>query len=262
MNGAIFATLSGQMPLQKDRAIVLSKRAFGESDRIIKLFTFSSGKVSAIAKGAGKSQKRFANTLEPFNVINVEYFEKTSSSMVRIDNADVLETNSGIELSLKRACTAGFFAEFTERLTKERQPHEALFGVLLAALRAVRAADLQVAAILGFELKILEALGYMPNFRTCVYCGKEIPDEEKTRFSRERGGVLCPACCRFLSYRQYPPAVLPYLSCLSCSSGSERNDLLDGYASDVMEGFVAFHLDVECRSYRILKGLVGGRARS
>jgi len=51
------------MPLHKDEGIVLFKRAYGESDKIVRLFTLGSGKVAAIAKGANKSQKRFMNTL-------------------------------------------------------------------------------------------------------------------------------------------------------------------------------------------------------
>ena len=102
------------MALHKDEAIVLFKRSYGESDKIVRLFTLSSGKVAAIAKGANKSRKRFANTLEPFNRIRVEYFEKYGRGMVRIENADIVETNSGIEKSLKRACTAGFFDDFVD----------------------------------------------------------------------------------------------------------------------------------------------------
>jgi DNA repair protein RecO (recombination protein O) len=64
------------MALHKDEAFVLFKKAYGESDKIIRLFTRTSGKVAAIAKGASRSQKRFMNTLEPFNHINIEYFEK------------------------------------------------------------------------------------------------------------------------------------------------------------------------------------------
>ncbi|MGA2109956.1 MAG: DNA repair protein RecO, partial [Syntrophorhabdales bacterium] len=62
------------MALHKDQAIVLSTRVFGESDKIVRFFTLESGKLTGIAKGGKKSQKRFMNTLELFNVINLEYF--------------------------------------------------------------------------------------------------------------------------------------------------------------------------------------------
>ena len=51
--------------LTRIQAIVLSTRVFGESDKIVRFFTLQSGKLTGIAKGGKKSQKRFMNTLEP-----------------------------------------------------------------------------------------------------------------------------------------------------------------------------------------------------
>jgi DNA repair protein RecO (recombination protein O) len=129
------------MPLHKDEGIVLFKRAYGESDKIVRLFTLGSGKVAAIAKGANKSQKRFMNTLEPFNHISLEYFEKYGKGMVRIENAHIIDTNEGIETSLKKACTAGFFTEFVDKLTKDREKHSSLFYILKEVLTMVRYTD-------------------------------------------------------------------------------------------------------------------------
>ena len=89
------------MALLKDRAIILSTRVFGESDKIVRFFTLNSGKLTGIAKGGKKSQKRFMNTLELFNVVNLEYFEKAGAGMVRIDSADLVETNMDIGSSLQ-----------------------------------------------------------------------------------------------------------------------------------------------------------------
>ena len=86
------------MPLHKDEGIVLFKRAYGESDKIVRLFTLGSGKVAAIAKGANKSQKRFMNTLEPFNHISLEYFEKYGKGMVRIENAHTIRQSRVIHI--------------------------------------------------------------------------------------------------------------------------------------------------------------------
>ena len=90
------------MSLYKDEAIVLFKRAFGESDKIIRLFTHKSGKIAAIAKGGSKSQKRFMNTLELFNCINVEYFEKTGKGLVRLENAYILKQTMVLKKTSKR----------------------------------------------------------------------------------------------------------------------------------------------------------------
>ena len=260
------------MALHKDEAIVLFKRAYGESDRIIRLFTLASGKIAAIAKGANRSKRRFSNTLEPFNHIRVEYFDKHGLGMVRIENADIVETNNGIEASLKRASTAGFFTEFADKLTKEREKNVLLFSTLKEVIDGAKQREFPYSHILYYKLRMLDALGYMPNFTACVYCGKGVPDEMKLHFSYERGGLLCPACTRSLPHRAYSAGTIPGLTALADNrygpapegdaatlpigpAGSDRRRF-EREACEIMEGFISFHLAVEFKSYRILKSLM------
>jgi DNA repair protein RecO (recombination protein O) len=260
------------MALHKDEAIVLFKRAFGESDKIVRLYTLKAGKLSAIAKGANKSQKRFMNTLEPFNHIRVEYFEKQEKGMVRIENADIIETGCGIDLSLMRACTAGFFTEFVDRLTKEKENHKELFDLLREILHGLCAREFDFAETLFYQLRMLKVLGYLPNLNACVFCGAAVPEERKVCFSRERGGILCGHCARSIPHRVYPGGVIPGIASigemehyrLSEDGVGERgpgyalpgNNGFERLAREIMEGFISFHLDVNIKSYRILKSLL------
>jgi len=244
------------MPLCKDEAIVLFKRAYGESDRIIRMFTLKSGKIAAIAKGGNKSLKRFMNTLEPFNHINVEYFDKHGKGMVRLENADIIETYKGIEESIRKVCVAGFFVEFVDRLTKEREHHPELFHILKEALKTVRAVELSYMDILFYKLKMLEILGYLPNFHTCVYCGKTIPDQEKLHFSNEKGGILCKQCSHALPHSSYREGVISQLASIGGGTATHDNHLFERDVRTIMEGFVSYHLDVEFKSYRVLKDVV------
>jgi len=242
--------------LRKDEAIVLSKRAYGESDRIIHLFTLNAGKVSAIAKGAGKSQKRFMNTLEPFNHVKVEYFEKQGRGMVRIENADLVSGNSGIETSMKRMCSASFFTEFVDRMTREREPYNGLFLALKEFISFARSKDPAYADILHYELMMLDILGYHPNFDTCVFCGTVINDEEKIYFSRERGGVLCTVCSRSLPHRRWSPGLMQgFLAVKKFETGFETRSL-EREAQELMEGFITYHVDLDFKSYKLLKTMV------
>jgi DNA repair protein RecO (recombination protein O) len=215
------------MALHKDEAFVLFKRAYGESDKIIRLFTRASGKIGAIAKGANRSQKRFMNTLEPFNHINVEYFEKYDKGM-----------------------------ELVDRLTKEKEPHESLFSALRELLFAVKNHDFIYSDILYYQFIMLDMLGYMPNFDSCVYCGSMMTDDKKVHFSKERGGVLCVSCSKSIPHTRYGEGVIPGLALIRNQRKPLINMIFERQAQDIMEGFMSFHLDVEFRSYRILKKVI------
>ena len=275
------------MALVKDYAIVLSARPFGESDKIVRFFTLSTGKLTGIAKGAKKSQKRFMNTLEPFNQVRIEYFEKATSTLVRIENADLEESNSGLEVNLKRICVASFFTEFVDKLTKEKQKNDHLFDTLRVILKSLKTIEFTVTDILYYELRMLEHLGYMPNLASCVHCGKDLADVEKLYFSRDRGGTLCFECCGSVPHRQYPQGFIPRMLTLdgtridNLSSEHGEREGAAGYpgapaervvgvpmmaasskgferlGTEILEDFVSFHLAVELKSYRLLKRVTG-----
>lgn len=243
------------MSLHKDQAIILSSRVFGESDKIIRFFTLSSGKLTGIAKGGKKSQKRFMNTLELFNVVNVEYFEKASAGLVRIDNADVIEVNMDLGSSYRRMCIASFFAEFVDKLTKEKERNRRLFQSLQDHLHRLKSVEFTHSDILYYQLQMLDHLGFMPNFSTCVHCGKDLFEHEKTSFSNERGGILCAVCSRSVPHRSYPQGLISGLAAQQKADAIDRGSFVR-YGRDLLEGFIEFHLNVEFKSYKFLRGIV------
>lgn len=180
------------MALLKDRAIILSTRVFGESDKIVRFFTLNSGKLTGIAKGGKKSQKRFMNTLELFNVVNLEYFEKAGAGMVRIDSADLVETNMDIGSSYKGMCIASFFTEFVDKLTKEKERNDGLFQLLSASLARLKSVELTRSDILYYQLQMLDHLGFMPNFGTCVQCGKLLAEHRRSAFRMKGAEPFVP----------------------------------------------------------------------
>lgn len=242
------------MPLYKDRAIVLSTRVFGESDKIVRFFTLHSGKLTGIAKGGKKSQKRFMNTLELFNLVNLEYFEKPGAGMVRIDSADLIETNMDIGSSYKGMCVASFFTEFVDKLTKEKERNEPLFQHLGASLCRLKSVEFTRSDILYYQLQTLDHLGFMPNFGTCVQCGKHLAEHEKISFSNERGGTLCPGCSRSIPHRTYPEGLIPRLADRHAASAIDT-EVFERHGREILEGFISFHLGAEFKSYRFLRDI-------
>ena len=253
------------MPLHKDQAIILSTRVFGESDKILRFFTLNSGKLTGIAKGGKKSQKRFMNTLELFNHVDLEYFEKPGKGMVRIDNADLRRPNSGIESSLKKMCIASFLAEFVDRLTREKERNRGLFNLLREGLESVKSVEFTYSDVLYYQLRMLHHLGYMPNFDTCVHCGKDLAGRERISFSNERGGVVCTPCAASVPHRTYPEGLLSRLArggdddwpAASLSAAGDDRAGFERHAGELMEAFIHFHLNVEFKSYRLLRSVTG-----
>ncbi len=74
------------MATVQTEALVLRIVDFGESDRILHLLLPGEGRVTAIAKGARRSVRRFAGTLDLFHHLRVQ-FERRRGGMARLDQA-------------------------------------------------------------------------------------------------------------------------------------------------------------------------------
>jgi recombinational DNA repair protein (RecF pathway) len=75
-------------------------------------------------------------------------------------------------------------------------------------------------------------------------------------FSKERGGVLCVSCSKSIPHTRYGEGVIPGLALIGNQKKPLINMIFERQAQDIMEGFMSFHLDVEFRSYRILKKVI------
>jgi len=62
-------------------ALVLRKVEYGDADLILSLYTESRGRISAIARSARKSRKRFTGALDPGSLVLVRYRPKASGAM-------------------------------------------------------------------------------------------------------------------------------------------------------------------------------------
>jgi DNA repair protein RecO (recombination protein O) len=188
--------------------------------------------------------------------VRIEYFEKATASMVRIENADIEESNSGLEVDLKKVCIASFFSEFVDRMTREKERNQAIFDTLRRVVLQTKRVELTYSDILYYELQMLDHLGYLPNFVRCVHCGIELAEAERLYFSREKGGILCLSCSRFVPHRRYPQGFIPQLSSYSPANAG-TSQTFERLGREIMEDFVSFHLDVKLKSYRLLKKVAG-----
>jgi len=90
------------MPRYTTEAIILHTDDFLESDKIVHALSRDQGLISAIAKGAHRSRKRFPGTLEPFCEVCLEMHKGRGADLQRIESAVLIDAHFGIreELSL------------------------------------------------------------------------------------------------------------------------------------------------------------------
>src|SRR4051794_29792853 len=128
------------MALGKSAAVVVGSFPLGESDQVVTFFAREYGKVRGVAKASRRMRSRFGGSLQLFTLGQLIFFDAGRSDLVRIDHFDVVEPFARVRDDLERLGQASWIVECVARLTADRDPHAALYGLLTRSLRAVEAA--------------------------------------------------------------------------------------------------------------------------
>ncbi len=108
-------------------AIVLNCTEHGESDLIVTLFCQDVGRLSAIAKGAKRSKKRFTNKLELFSFLHVTYQQKANRTLAFLVDAELHTSFLHIRQNLELYSIASVIREFLLNGVRENEPDGADF---------------------------------------------------------------------------------------------------------------------------------------
>ncbi|MBI2879335.1 MAG: DNA repair protein RecO [Candidatus Rokubacteria bacterium] len=207
------------MSLIKTQGIVIGRRALGERDRLVTFYTRELGKLSGVARGARRGRSRFGAALELFTWGELVAFEPAQRDLVRIDHFDVHRPFQALREDLERLGQGAAMVEALARLTAERDPHPALFGLLLRGLRALeRGSPRRVH--LAFTLRLLDLLGHRPRLDRCLGCRRPV-GAGAWSFDAIQGRLAC-ARCRAEGALPLSTPALATLRRLQTSSWEER----------------------------------------
>jgi DNA repair protein RecO (recombination protein O) len=175
-------------------AIVLRVLDYGESDRIVTFFTHDFGKIRGIAKGARKSRKRFANALEPFSCLRIQFTRKRPESLALISACDVLAHFSGIRGDLEKTLAASYMIDLADHFTPEDKKNDILFALLHDFLLFLDGTVMSDSLLRFFEIRLLKIAGYDPVLSYCLRCKTPVGKQKAYLFDAAKGGLVCEAC--------------------------------------------------------------------
>jgi DNA repair protein RecO (recombination protein O) len=174
-------------------ALVLRAIAYGESDAVVHLLVRGRGRISAFARGARSSRKRFGGALEPFQRVEALLSEREGQDLWSLREARVVEGHPRLREDLHRIAHAGYAAELVHDLTRAGQPADGLFALLDEFLTRLEGGPATSARLRALELLALDAAGFAPELGRCARCGIDVP-QGRAAFDPDAGGVVCSSC--------------------------------------------------------------------
>jgi DNA repair protein RecO (recombination protein O) len=181
------------MAVHKTAAVVIGRRALGESDRLVEFYSREYGKVRGVAKSARRPRSRFGSALEPFTLGELVFFDTGRSELIRVDHFDILHPFVGVREDLGRLGRGAWMLECLARLSADRDPQPALFRLLVRGLEALEPSSRPAWVAACFAVRTVDVLGHRPRIDRCVGCGKPYPFPHAA-LDVAAGGLVCGRC--------------------------------------------------------------------
>jgi DNA repair protein RecO (recombination protein O) len=241
----------------KLRAVVLRTTDYGESDRVVALLSEERGKLSAFARGARASRRRFGGALEPFTLLSAELRERPGAELFTLESVAVEQGFGAIRGDLPRIACASYACDLARALVRDHEPHPDLFALLVDALGRLDAAPATPALLRAFELSALRAAGLEPRLDACARCGGALP--ERVVFGLDDGGLLCASCAPLTARgRRCAPETAQALRALAAGGLAAAGPLalaVGTEARDLLGAFLEHHLGGRLPSRKFLDEL-------
>lgn len=178
------------------RAWVARSVDYGEADRVVTLLTESRGRLSALARSARRSRKRFGGALSLF-VEGRATLRPGRGELFALESFEsVRDLGPPISRDLIKVTHGSYILELARELWPAEQREPELYGLLVEALEVVAATPPAALTLRAYELQLLRILGFAPALDHCASCDRLVSDatSQSWSFSVTAGGALCSRC--------------------------------------------------------------------
>ncbi|WP_448874188.1 DNA repair protein RecO [Desulfobulbus propionicus] len=252
---------------QQTRGFVIDVAEYAESDKLVTLYSRNHGRITAIAKGALKSKRRFVNKLEPYTFLLLFYQPpRSGSGLYLIKKAELLDAHLAIRLEYRRYVAATHFGELVLRFTREHDPDPALYTLIHWTLHALSTTAFPFKISVFSYIKLLTLLGYQPELTVCGQCRQVVHAERTYTLHPGSGSLLCPICHSRSSQTPLPQLSVQTVRVLARAQSTplDRLQRLHLSARNISEALEALHiyavalLQQDIHSWRTLRSLNTG----
>ncbi len=175
-------------------ALVLRSVAYRDADLIVTLYTRLRGPISAMARGARRSKRRFAGALGLYTVASMELTGRAGAELWTLRSAQVEASYADLAHDIGSYAHAAYATELVRELTVSESADARVFD-LLTDVYATLADNGPAAHVLrAFELTLLAYVGVEPVLDRCIACGETALSTLSLYVDVHRGGVCCSRC--------------------------------------------------------------------
>lgn len=147
----------------KTEAIILKGFKYGDSSKIVTLFSSDTGKFTAIVKGVRNSKSKLSGVFETMNHVSVIFNKRDNRDLQSISNAECITSYPGIKDDFEKLLTAYKLLDLTSRMMYEYDTSEEIFTLLSNVLNVLNSAQSNYDVLyLMYQIKFAIIQGIKP----------------------------------------------------------------------------------------------------
>jgi len=209
--------------------VVLKTTPLRESDLLVVLYTETHGRVAAVARGARKSQRRFAGALQLLVLGRYQLGRRPRGELWGLDAAEVEREWTQLASDVLAVAHASYVAEVVGALLPPEQPEPHALDVIVALWNSLAEGGPSPAALRAVEVELLDLAGHRPALESCAACGA-VDLATGAVFDPTRGGAICRRCAatsRGANIRPIDAGTLGYLQAVAAAGSPSAARALD-----------------------------------
>ena len=168
---------------------ILSETPYGETSKIINVFTKEYGVIGIMCKGAKslKSKVRVATLKYTYANFNIYYKENKLSLL---NSADIINSLKNIRSDITLISFITYLSELTHQVLRQSNSKDLYDDFITVILKIESGLDPLVLTNI-LEIKYLNELGVLFNLDECIDCGNKT---NIVTISSDKGGYICKDC--------------------------------------------------------------------
>lgn len=184
--------------IEKIHGIIIRTQDYGETNKIVTVYSKELGLISAVARGANKPKSRMAALTQPF--IYGQFLLQIGKGLGTILQGEIINSMRQIREDIVKTAYAAYIGELVTKFVQEKEVNQRLFDELYISLERILKDDQIEPIAMMFELKLYRIGGIAPVINHCVNGHTSRPI---VGFSISEGGVICDEC-RYKVYDMIP----------------------------------------------------------
>lgn len=182
------------MAIVESESLILKSYALAEADKIVVFLTREHGLIRGVAKGAKRLKSRFGGSLEPFSIVDLTFYQKEERELVSISNIELQKSYFSEAAKPEFLQKFAYLSELLIEFAPPNEPNERLYRMARVCLDTASKELQSLESIaLYFELWVLRLAGYLPNWKNCDVCQRELTINESANLQLNFH-LLCLNC--------------------------------------------------------------------